>query len=92
MPDPNMREAMKAISEFIRKNESIPEDIRTDFAIADLMRQASDKIFAISREVSCDHRTPLAIKKAWLSNLQFVLAGAEGFAAEHGIVTEEEEP
>lgn len=89
MPDPKF-DAMKAISALIQQDESIPEDIRTDFAIADAMQKANHAIFSVSKAVSCDHKLPLPVKKAWLAHLQFVAAGVKTFAEENGIATEEE--
>lgn len=90
MKDPTFN-AMKAISKMIQQDETAPEDIRTDFAIADAMQCADTAIFSISKSVSCDHDIPLPVKKAWLAHLQFVIAGAKAFAEENGIpITEEE--
>lgn len=89
MKDPKF-DAMKAISAMIQQSESIPEDIRTDFAIADAMQHADNVIFSISKAVSCDHKPPLPVKKVWLAHLQFVIAGAKAFAEENGIPVEEE--
>ena len=90
MKDPKF-DAMKAISKMIQQSEGVPEDIRAGFAIADTMQDAKTAIFSISKAVSCDHDIPLLVKKAWLSHLQFVIAGAKAFAEENGIpITEEE--
>lgn len=90
MKDPTFN-AMKAISKMIQQDETEPEDIRTDFAIADAMQDADYAIFSISKAVSCNNDLPLPIKKAWLAHLQFVIAGAKAFAEENGIpITEEE--
>lgn len=84
-------DAMKAISQMIQQSEGIPEDIRTDFAIADAMQDADAAIFSIGKAVACNHGLPLPVKKAWLAHLQFVIAGAKDFAEENGIhITEEE--
>lgn len=90
MKDPEF-DAMKAISKMLQQDETVPEDIRTDFAIADTMHDANAATFSISKAVSCNHDLPLPIKKAWLAHLQFVIAGAKAFAEENGIhITEEE--
>lgn len=90
MKDPKF-DAMKAISKMIQQAENTPEDIRTDFAIADATQDADAAIFSISKAVSCNGDLPLPIKKAWLANLQFVIASAKAFAEENGIpITEEE--
>lgn len=90
MKDPTFN-AMKAISKMIQQDETAPEDIRTDFAIADAMQDADNAIFSISKAVTFDHDLPLPVKKAWLAHLQFVIAGAKAFAEENGIpITEEE--
>ena len=90
MKDPTFN-AMKAISKMIQQDETAPEDIRTDFAIADAMQDAQNAIFSISKAVSCNHDLPLPVKTAWLAHLQFVIAGAKAFAEENGIpITEEE--
>lgn len=90
MKDPTFN-AMNAISKMIQQNETAPEDLRTDFAIADAMQDADAAIFSISKAVSCDYDIPLLVKKAWLSHLQFVISGAKAFAEENGIpITEEE--
>ena len=90
MKDPTFN-AMKAISKMIQQDETAPEDIRTDFAIADAMQRADQAIFSICKSVSCDHDIPLPVKKAWLAHLQFVIAGAKAFAEENGIPFTEEE-
>lgn len=91
MNDPNILDAMKAISKMIQQDEAAPEDIRTDFAIADAMQDAGNAIVSIGKSVSCDHDISLPVKKAWLAHLQFVIAGAKAFAEENGIhITGEE--
>lgn len=90
MKDPTFN-AMKAISKMIQQDETAPEDIRADFAIADAMQDADAAIFSISKAVSCNHDIPLPVKKAWLAHLQFVIAGAKAFAEENGIPLTEEE-
>ena len=91
MKDPNIHDAMKAISKMIQNSEAAPEDIRADFAIADTALYANDAIFSISKAVSFGRDIPLPVKKAWLAHLQFVIAGAKAFAEENGIpITEEE--
>lgn len=91
MKEPNIHDAMKAISKMIQQSEGIPEDVRIDFTIADTIQDADAAIFSISKAVSCNHDLPLPIKKAWLAHLQFVIAGAKAFAEENGIpITEEE--
>lgn len=90
MKDPTFN-AMKAISKMIQQDETAPEDIRADFAIADATQDAENAIFSISKVVSCDHDIPLPVKKAWLAHLQFVIAGAKAFAEENGIPFTEEE-
>lgn len=90
MKDPKF-DAMKAISKMIQQDEGLPEDVRTDFAIADAMHDAKEAIFSIGSAVARNHDLPLPIKKAWLAHLQFVIAGAKAFAEENGIpITEEE--
>lgn len=90
MKDPKF-DAVKAISKMIQQDETAPEGLRTDFAIADTMQDAGTAIFSISKAVSCNHDLPLLVKKAWLSHLQFVISGAKGFAEANGIhITEEE--
>lgn len=91
MKDPTFN-AMNAISKMIQQDETAPEDIRADFAIADAMQDADTAIFSISKAVSCGHDIPLPVKKAWLAHLQFVIAGAKAFAEENGIPITEEEP
>ena len=90
MKDPTFN-AMKAIAKMILQDETAPEDIRADFAIADAMQDADAAIFSISKAVSCNHDIPPPVKKAWLANLQFVIAGAKAFAEENGIPLTEEE-
>lgn len=90
MKDPTFN-AMNAISKMIQQDETAPEDIRTDFAIADAMQCADQAIFSICKYVSCSLDTPLPVKKAWLAHLQFVIAGAKAFAEENGIPFTEEE-
>lgn len=90
MKDPTFN-AMKAISKMIQQDEDAPEDIRTDFAIADAMKDADVAIFSISKAVASNHDLPLPVKKAWLAHLQFVIAGAKAFAEENGIHFTEEE-
>ena len=91
MKDPNIHDAMKAISKIIQQAETVPEDIRTDFAIADAGQCADAAIFSISKSIHCNHDIPLPVKKAWLAHLQFVIAGAKAFAEENGIPLTEEE-
>lgn len=91
MKDPNIHDAMKAISKMIQQDEAAPEDLRAEFAIVDTTLYATDAIFSISKAVSYSHGIPLPVKKAWLAHLQFVIAGAKAFAEENGIhITGEE--
>lgn len=90
MKDPKF-DAMKEISKMIQQDETVPEDLRASFAIADAMHDAQNAIFSISKAVSCNHDLPLPVKKAWLAHLQFVIAGSKAFAEENGIpITEGE--
>lgn len=90
MKDPTFN-AMKAISKMIQQDETAPEDLRADFAIADAMQDAQNAIFSISKAVSCNQDIPLPVKKAWLAHLQFVIAGAKAFAEENGTPFTKEE-
>ncbi len=87
MPELKPSEIIRAISSMLQKSEA-PEELKVDFSCASTMDQAMSRIHSISHSIYKD--APLPIKKARLSHLQFVLAGVEGFAAEHGIATEEE--
>ena len=90
MKDPTF-DAMKAISKMIQQDETAPEDLRADFAIADAMLDAREAIFSIGNAVARNDDIPLPVKKACLAHLQFVIAGAKAFAEENGIpITEEE--
>lgn len=90
MTDPKF-DAMKAISKMIQQDETVPEDLRANFAIADTMEDTFAAISSISRAVARNHDFPLPVKKAWRAHLLFAIAGAKAFAEENGIPFTEEE-
>lgn len=79
---------VRALSGLLQESNA-PEDLKTDFAIAATMDSIKNRIGDIS--IATHDDDSIALKKAWLAHLQFVLSGINAFAEGNGIsITEEE--
>lgn len=91
MKDPNEKfdigGLVRALSNLLQESDA-PDDLKADFAIAATMDSIKNRIADISIAThDCDS---IALKKAWLAHLQFVLSGINAFADGNGIEPPEE--